>query len=132
MAVMLVNWRDGGQQQTAISVGQHVTLAPNYAAVGIKAAVSHNANPAGAGCLGIYDRSRWAGFTPHALPVSHGKAMAQTFKYSSLRQAQEPAMHGRPRRELAWQVPPSRAGAKHIKDRIHNEPQWPEARSTSP
>jgi hypothetical protein len=87
-----------------------MTLAPDDALGGIIAATSCNADAARARGLCIHHRRDRRGIAPNPLAVGHGQRMSHASEGAAAGQAQEPAQHILPGREVARQVAPGAAG----------------------
>ena len=122
-----VGGRDRCHEQAAIGVGECMAFPSDHAAGRIVAALAFDADAARARGLGIEDGAARAGFAPGSLAVSHRESMGEALEPARLRQAQEPAVHAAPRREVQWQVPPRAAGAQNVEDGVKHRPQWPAA-----
>jgi hypothetical protein len=106
VAVVQVGRRYGRHEQTNVRVGERVTLAPDDPPGWIVAALAPHADPAGAGGLRIEDGAGRAVLTPDPLTIGQREGMSQPLEHAGLLQAQEPAMHAGPGREVQRQMPP--------------------------
>lgn len=82
--------------------------------------------------LRVEDGTGRAGRAADALAVGQGKGAGEALGHTGLRQAQEPAVNGGPRREVQRQVPPRAAGAQDVLDAVQDCPQRPASRTTDP
>ena len=82
MAVVEVSRRDGGDQKTAIRVGQRVAFAAYHTPGWIVAAFSIDADAARARRLRIHDGTRRAGLTPGSLAVVHRESVGEALEHA--------------------------------------------------
>ena len=111
---MKVGGGDPSYEQAAVCVGQRVAFATDGSPGWIVTALACHPHAARARRLRVHDTAGRAGLASDPVPVGHRKGVSEALEHACLRQAQEPAMHRAPRREVQRQVPPRAAGAQHV------------------
>ena len=114
MTVVKVGGGDPSHEQAAVCVGQRVAFAPDGPPGWIITALACHSHATRAHGLRIHNTAGRAGLASDTLSIGHREGVSEALEHAFLRQAQEPAMHRAPRREVQRQVPPRAAGAQHV------------------
>lgn len=78
----------------------------------------------------VEDGAHWAYLTPGAFAVGQVQGVGEVLENTGLRQAQEPAVTGGPRRKIQSQVPLGTASAQYQLNIVQDHSQWPAPRTT--
>lgn len=102
-----------------------MAFAPDDPPGRIETALAGHPHATRAGGLRIDDTAGRAGLASDPLTVGQREGMGEAFEHACLGEAQEPAMHRAPRREVQRQMPPRASCPQHVQDAVKDGAQWP-------